>query len=513
MKYYLFHIFFYASFFCFGHNIEFTQIEKNWIANHPIIHFGYAADWEPYEIYENGKYTGIVGDYVNRIAAETGITLLPIANITWDETIKGLKEGTIHMAPSCAVTKERSRYLKFTEPIITDPIIICTRLTDNRINKFEGLNNKIIALPKGYWTIDLLANENKNIRIIEYKNIKACLNALSFGEVDAVVGSLGVLSYYLNHKGYSNLKIAGPSNFEPVQIVMAFSPEYEIFRDICQKVLKTISKQERARISKDWISIQYDHEFNWTQAFIWLVIAAGIIIFLFILFYFWNRSLKKQISEKGRIQDRLEIALNETKRREREKEVLLQEIHHRVKNNLQIIISLMRLQVRSNLDEKTNTAMNKTIDRIKAIALIHDKIYNAENLSDFSTQEYIETLAYEIIDNFTEVKKIELEVTTSVKAINLKTIVPIALILNELITNSIKYGLKNKEDGKIIIRLKDKNEKLHMMYFDNGKWVQNDKSKNFGTSLIEIFTEQLEGFYDLDKEEEGTTYHFEFENL
>ncbi|MFD1551122.1 hypothetical protein DNU06_04010 [Putridiphycobacter roseus] len=513
MKYYLFLILFFTCFFNFGQKIEFTAIEKNWIAAHPIIHFGYVPDWAPYEFYENSKHSGIVSEYVKIISKETGITLLPLIGTTWEETISGLKSGTINMASSCAINKERNKYLKFTEPIISDPIIIATKINENSIVKLEDLMNKTIGLPQGFWTIDLIAEEYKNIKIVEYKTISECLSALSFGEIDAVVGSLGVISYQMNHKGYTNLKIAGPSNYDPVQIAMAFTPHYEVFRDICQKVIKNISKQDRARIRKDWISIQYDHAFNWSKAFVWLIIASGVIILLFILFYFWNRSLTNQISEKERVQGELEIALNETEKREKEKEILLQEIHHRVKNNLQIIISLMRLQVRSDLDEKTSAAMNKTIDRIKAIALIHDKIYNADNLSNFSTQEYIETLANELIDNFTAAQKIKLEVSTAVKYINLKTIVPIALILNELITNSIKYGLKDKKTGKIMIHLKEENSKLMMMYFDNGNWIENKNSNNFGTSLIEIFTEQLDGFYDLEKTDHGTTYHFEFENL
>src|SRR5690554_3843235 len=92
--------------------IQFTDIEKDWLKNHPIIEFGYETRWEPYEIYSNGEYSGIVGDYVKIIEAKTGIEMRPIPNMTWDKSMKGLLNGSVMIIPSCVSTPERRKQLE-----------------------------------------------------------------------------------------------------------------------------------------------------------------------------------------------------------------------------------------------------------------------------------------------------------------------------------------------------------------------------------------------------------------
>jgi len=191
----------------------FTQSEIEWIKNHPVINFGYEPNWPPYEIYENGVYTGISGDYIKMIEIHTDIDMVPIPNITWQETIKGLQEGEIKVAAIASATKSRKKYLEFTKPHITDPIVIVTRSDFKFISGVDDISDEKIVLPKNYSTIGLLKKDYPNIQIENRKNVKECLYALSTGQADAFVGSLSVVSYYINNYGFSNLKIA-PTHFE-----------------------------------------------------------------------------------------------------------------------------------------------------------------------------------------------------------------------------------------------------------------------------------------------------------
>src|SRR5690554_214448 len=125
---YLLLIIFYS--FCnlgFSQEIQFTDYEKNWIKNHPVIEFGYDPRWEPYEIYSNGEYSGIISDYVKIIEEKTGIKMRPIPDLTWDQSMKGLINGSIMVVPNCVVTPERKKWLELSEPYITDPIVIVAR--------------------------------------------------------------------------------------------------------------------------------------------------------------------------------------------------------------------------------------------------------------------------------------------------------------------------------------------------------------------------------------------------
>ena len=105
----------------------FNEEEIAWIKKHPVIHFGYEPSWPPFEIYEKGEYSGISGDYIKMIEIHTEIDMVPIPNITWEETINGLKSGEIKVAAIAGITEQREKYLEFTNPNVIDPLVIVTR--------------------------------------------------------------------------------------------------------------------------------------------------------------------------------------------------------------------------------------------------------------------------------------------------------------------------------------------------------------------------------------------------
>lgn len=490
--------------------IQFSPEEKEWIIEHPVIEFGYEPNWEPYEIYKNGVYTGIVGDYISEIELATGIKMIPIKNISWNESLEGLKNGSIHVVPSCGITPERTKYLDFTAPYIKDPLMISTHKDYGFVGSLKDLEGKTIALPKNYYTSELISNDHPNINIIELNSVQECLESLRDGKVDAFVGSLGVISYYINKRGFNTIKVAAPTQYEGTIVALAVTKDWKIFRDIAQKVFHTIDSKKMSSIRKEWISVRYEHGFPWEKTFYWAGVIGAILLFLFLIFYFWNRSLEQQITLRLKNEKEIKSSLEKFRKQDLQKKALLQEIHHRVKNNLQIITSLIRLQANSYVNKNSALLLNQSIDRIRAVALIHEKTYSARDLNKISTQEYIESLTLEIIESFNSQEYIDLKVTTNESSMDSTTIVPLGLILNELITNSIKFSLKNQRKGIITIDILDLNNELKMTYSDNGKWVNNLKTEKDVSSIIEIFTEQLDGEFSLQKTVERTKYCFLF---
>lgn len=489
----------------------FNNEELEWIKNHPVVEFGYEPSWEPYEIYDKGKYTGIVGEYVNRISKITGIEFKPIENITWEQSFQGLKDGTIKMVPSCAISEDRLKFLKFTDVYIKDPFIICTRREYEFVGSLNDLIGKTIVVPKGYYTYEYISKKHPKINLIEAETVKACLEKVSFGEADAFVGSLGVISYYINHKGFTNLKVSAPTNMEDVQIAMAFTEDWKILRNICNKALAQINTQERSRIRKDWISVRYEYGFNWNKAVKLILLILGVASIVITLFIIWNRTLSKQIRENNKLQHSLQNSIKEIKRQDNEKTVLLQEIHHRVKNNLQIITSMIRLQASTTDNEEVIKYLNDASERIQAIALTHEKIYKSPDLGRISSEDYLKSLANDIIRSYGKQDVIKTNVITQNLYIDLNVIVPIALILNELITNSIKHAFSSTEHPEVSIEINQTDHEIYLNYSDNGKWKESEiDSADFGTSLINIFTEQLEGTFTVDKLASGTFFKFIF---
>ena len=503
-------LFFFLSGSLFSQDIEFTKAEKEWIKEHPVINFGYEPKWEPYEIYDDGEYKGIVGDYVKILEEKIGIEMVPIPNITWDQAINGLKCGEINIVPCCGITPDRAKFLDFSDIYIEDPMVIVTRKDFKYIGGIEGLAGSALALPKSYYSTEMISKDYPSLSIIEKGSVYECLESISYGETDAFVGNLGVISYHINNSGFTNLKIAAPTDYKKNGIALAVTKDWTIFKDIANKVFNTISLKERDDIRNNWISIRYEHGVNWNQVWKWILIGLACTLVLFYLFYLWNKSLKTEINLRINKEKELLASVVLIKKQDSDKKILLQEIHHRVKNNLQIITSIMNLHSNVVKDVNSRRVLHDAVDRIKSIALIHDKLYNTENISDVNIEDYISSLANDVIENFSGNSDIDLKISSNKTYLQTNELVPLALILNELITNSLKYGLSKIGKGNIHIKFEQFEKTLEFRYFDNGEWFDNPESDLFGTSLIDIFTEQLEGSYVLNKNDEGTEYLFKF---
>lgn len=190
-----------------------------------------------------------------------------------------------------------------------------------------------------------------------------------------------------------------------------------------------------------------------------------------------------------------------------EKTVMLMEIHHRVKNNLQIITSLLRLQSADMGKKSVEEIFSDSINRISAIAKIHDRMYNRESLNQINLQSYLSDLVSELISSYGSPKGVKAEVHSNVKKLDPKHLVPIALIFNELVTNSIKHAFKNTTKPEIQIEAKNETPRsIALIYNDNGKWIEPDPQANsIGLELIESFVAQLDGTLKILKTN-GTTF-------
>lgn len=192
-----------------------------------------------------------------------------------------------------------------------------------------------------------------------------------------------------------------------------------------------------------------------------------------------------------------------------ENELLLKEIHHRVKNNLQTISSLLNLQSESITDKNAYDAVQESKNRVASMAQIHQKLYQGENLAAVEMRDYFETIGKAIIDSFGQkAENISLKVDMSEIELDVDSAVPIGLIANELITNSIKHAFPNKQKGNILITLdEEENGLIKLTIADNGQLNNNEsvtnKDKGFGTLLIQLLTTQLGG--TLEKSNEAGT--------
>jgi len=242
-----------------------------------------------------------------------------------------------------------------------------------------------------------------------------------------------------------------------------------------------------------------------------LICVMSIIIYVVYLFFKTRDSAAKKLTKTNSL---LEENNAQILQREEEKTILVKEIHHRVKNNLQIIISLLRLQMMDIKNIEAKEHFSEAINRVMVMSSIHQKLYQEKNLTNFNLQEYIIELSQELKLFFKEEFPIKIEVDVNYENIDLKTIVPIGLLLNELLSNSFKYAFEEKSEGEIKITIDGKNDFFELKFSDSGRWKENKREDNgFGLELLDILTEQLNGTKKVSKTAEGTFYTFNLQSI
>ena len=188
-----------------------------------------------------------------------------------------------------------------------------------------------------------------------------------------------------------------------------------------------------------------------------------------------------------------------------EKELLLREIHHRVKNNLQVISSLLSLQSRFIEDESALQAIKEGRDRVKSMALIHQDLYQRDNLTGIKMESYFEKLINSLFNSY-NISPGRIKLETVIQNINLDvdTVIPLGLIVNELVSNALKHAFPNGRMGTITVKLKEEAEELQLLVADDGiGWKEGlnwEDSDSFGFRMINAFKNKLEAQLDIEKE-------------
>jgi two-component sensor histidine kinase len=197
-------------------------------------------------------------------------------------------------------------------------------------------------------------------------------------------------------------------------------------------------------------------------------------------------------------------------------QMLIKEMHHRVKNNLQVIASLLRLQAATFTDDRLQQAFEQSQNRVNAMALIHEKLYKGDELATVDVGQYIEDLFTDLVrlNDVSDTIGYESEIDPGL-AFDLTTMVPLGLLLNELITNSLKHAFKGRPEGLVRLSIhRVEGDAYDLRLGDNGVGFPVEKLQpdgtTLGTTLIESLVDQLNGRMTVDSSSEGTVYHIRF---
>ncbi|MBU1001843.1 MAG: response regulator [Proteobacteria bacterium] len=220
-----------------------------------------------------------------------------------------------------------------------------------------------------------------------------------------------------------------------------------------------------------------------------------------------NRKLEQEIVERQAAQEQIRTSLEE-------KEVLLKEIHHRVKNNLQIISSLLYLQSQQIKDPETRELFMQSRDRVRSMALVHEKLYQSDDLARIDYKSYLMTITKTMMQTYREEsRKVRLDLDLEQIYLPVDSAIPCSLLVNELLTNAMKHAFKGRDSGVISINLRREGESIELKVSDNGSGFPKDldfrKTETLGMQLVVNLVGQLRGEIQEDFTD-GTAFTIRF---
>lgn len=227
-------------------------------------------------------------------------------------------------------------------------------------------------------------------------------------------------------------------------------------------------------------------------------------------------AIKRAIVERNELEE-LKRSKIELQNALKEKEMLLKEIHHRVKNNLMIISNLLELQSYYVRDKADLNVFRESKTRADSMALIHERLYQSTDLKSIDIGDYIRNLAADIFDTYViDPDQINLMVHVDDIRLDTNTAIPLGLIINELLTNSLKYAFPNDKKGNITIELNKNDDKFTLIIKDDGIGFPSDldykNTETLGLELVNSLTQQVNGNMELISAD-GTEFRITFEEL
>ena len=231
---------------------DFTPEEKAYIKNNPVVTLGSDYKWPPFDFVDkNGAPTGLSYDYIQLVAEKSGLQF-KIYPAVWAETIQNMKDKKFDGLTCAVKTEERDKFLFFTDPYLSVPMVIIANTNNNDIKTLDDLKGKVISINKGSYIHEWLQEKYPSIKLLPSTSNEDSLEMLSLGKVDAYVGNLAVGTYIMNQYLLNNLKIVAKLEEFQTAISLAVDKDKPLLFNIIQKTLKDISPKEAQAINSKW---------------------------------------------------------------------------------------------------------------------------------------------------------------------------------------------------------------------------------------------------------------------
>ena len=283
-----------------------SDSERQWLIDHPTVSFTGDPNWLPYEAFDsNGNYIGIVSEYLKLISELSGINFNISPSETWTESTEKAKKGIVDILSETDDSDLKS-FLTFTDPYISNPIVITMRNSENFVERISDIQNRKIALIKDYGYTSKFRRLYTDIKFVTVADIQEGLIAVSTGEVDALLCTLALCSYTIAELGLNNVRIVGKTVFD-TRLALGVQKHLPELVSILNKAILKIRPAQQQAILNSGISQKFSPRTDYTLVYQVMAIAT----FLIAIFVFWNRRLSKEVNYRKTIEKELKSAEEE----------------------------------------------------------------------------------------------------------------------------------------------------------------------------------------------------------
>lgn len=313
----------------FNEKLELTKTERHYIKNNKYVNTCILEELKPYSFLENNVFDGFVADYLSLIEEKAGLKFNLVRTKDFEESLSYVKSGKCDILASAQNVKERRKFMNFTDPFLTTSLVLITKNEKNFIDDIDILKDKKISIYKSYSFNKLLRKKYPDINFINVKNLDEGIEKIENGEIFGHIDFLYTAWNKIHSLDTMGLKISGKLD-ENVPLSIAINKNKTYLDRILQKSVKSISEEEKERLLKKWVAIEYKKKFDYKTLY-QIVIAFAIVLIIFIyrqiLLKNMNKKLKKVVDEKTKelkeINQDLEKTIQEEVEKNLKKDALL----------------------------------------------------------------------------------------------------------------------------------------------------------------------------------------------
>lgn len=270
----------------------YSKQELDYLQNHPVIKLASDQDWGPFEFDDSRNgYSGISADYFKLFEKKLGVHFQPVFSDSWGSVVEMTKKGKLDMYSCAVTTPERKEYMNFTQPYLSFPMALASVKSIQFVDKYSQLEGHTIAVVKGYWSHEILANQYPKVKLLVVDKIVDGLNAVVDGRADGYLGNLASVNYTVDKYGLEGVRIVGQFE-ERFELAMGVQKSNPVLFSIIQKTLNSITPEERQSIFNRWVNLKVVNQLNSKQ--LWQIFIPVVLVVVGLLALIGIYALQKR---------------------------------------------------------------------------------------------------------------------------------------------------------------------------------------------------------------------------